>query len=757
MTGEGDHRARREAEGAAEVREPPTAAEAVTSPFSTRTLHVDEWMPERIGGFVIDRTQGAMRGGMGLVFRAFDVPPREGYVAVKIMLDADPDAASLELFEGEAGKANSVQHENVVRIHAAGHHERGGRLRPFYVMEWLEDAVSLTDERLLRRLSVRERVGLVAKLCRVMQYIHDRGVIHGDLKPSNVVVAKWRSEPTLKVLDFGLARAMRGWRREQLPAAGGTDAYASPELMSRSYRDADARSDVYALGVMLREVLMPAWDAERYVLVDGRLRGIMQRATDAIGGRHGRYDGPGAMAEELEAWLNSPVRRVWAGWNAWALKWPTLAAVLVAVVGWAIAGGVSSEVLDRYPSLGRDDVFVEASAPRVEALQHVRVITLSSAGMEEALSRVGVPVEQRRRDYVKRAIWAGVIERVAEAGPRVVGADLFFYGQSELFDGRLDGAITKLTERGVPLVVGLHSWRSPPGAPRPCPAVYERAGVFAGPAKAMKPDAGIGLVLAAEIEAGRLEPTFTLLSALHWRAPGETVRLSVDERHSRIVASGAAEGVSGELGYQSLQSVDVDDLASGLRKGNRVLFNLCEAAPDEVYGPATIDANAVLAMPREQLQGLIQGKLVLLGDTTIEGADTLALFGRPDLHGCFLQAAGIDQLIQRKWVTAVSIEGYIAITLAAAGLGVIGALACVKVFRVSGVSGRQGVKIGVGILVAGVVGVGLMIAASALAYRHGSWLFPPQVAACACVGGAVLAASLPRLRRDALFSARSRV
>src|SRR5262249_48107893 len=131
--------------------------------------------------------------------------------------------------------------------------------RPFFVME-LVKGVPITrfcDE---RRLTVRQRLELFVPVCAAVQHAHQKGVIHRDIKPSNVLVALYDGRPVPKLIDFGVAKAT-GQQLTELTlhtgfgAVVGTPEYMSPEQAGLNQLDVDTRSDVYALGVLLYELL----------------------------------------------------------------------------------------------------------------------------------------------------------------------------------------------------------------------------------------------------------------------------------------------------------------------------------------------------------------------------------------------------------------------------------------------------------------------------------------------------------------------
>ena len=206
-------------------------------------------MGSTVGSFRVVRALG--RGGMGTVYLA-EHPIIGSRVAIKFLHESM--AASPELvarFYDEARAVNRIGHENIVGIFDLSMLPPN---RYFIVMEYLDgDALSA----LLRRgpMAIPEAVAILLQLCDALQGAHERGVVHRDLKPDNVFVLNRRGAPFVKLLDFGIAK-LRDAPASAQTAAGmivGTPEYMAPEQCDN--RTIDARTDVYALGVMAYQML----------------------------------------------------------------------------------------------------------------------------------------------------------------------------------------------------------------------------------------------------------------------------------------------------------------------------------------------------------------------------------------------------------------------------------------------------------------------------------------------------------------------
>ncbi|MCW5777131.1 MAG: tetratricopeptide repeat protein [Phycisphaeraceae bacterium] len=198
------------------------------------------------------------RGGMGVVYRARqDRPQRE--VALKLIRPGWMSASLLRRFEFEAELLGRLKHPGIAQVYEAGVDAATGT--PYFAMELVE-GVPLTNYANQRGLNLRQRLELFAKVCDAVQHAHARGVIHRDLKPGNILVADMGDppEPQPKVLDFGVARATDAdiaatTVETAIGALIGTVPYMSPEQVSGDPAELDTRSDVYALGVVLYELL----------------------------------------------------------------------------------------------------------------------------------------------------------------------------------------------------------------------------------------------------------------------------------------------------------------------------------------------------------------------------------------------------------------------------------------------------------------------------------------------------------------------
>ncbi|MEL7500234.1 MAG: protein kinase [Planctomycetota bacterium] len=250
-------------------------------PYEVTSDH-DDNRPESSGDFVVEevpetidsrasldpnqpRTIGRYRllepigeGGMGVVWHAVQQHPVKRSVALKLVRAEAGSKSIFARFEAERQAIAMMDHPNIAKIFDADTTEQGN---PYFVME-LVKGVTLDKYCNRNRLTIRERLELFIPVCRAVQHAHQKGIIHRDLKHSNVLVAENDDRPVPKVIDFGLAKAQSHQNTltdktlyTELGRVVGTVQYMSPEQADSSGTDVDTRSDIYSLGVILYKLL----------------------------------------------------------------------------------------------------------------------------------------------------------------------------------------------------------------------------------------------------------------------------------------------------------------------------------------------------------------------------------------------------------------------------------------------------------------------------------------------------------------------
>jgi len=213
----------------------------------------DTALPEQLGEFRIRGLLG--RGGMGAVYLAEQQQPQRE-VALKVLRGAQDDPDALRRFQLEGEALALLDHPNIAHVFATGVDARHGTAIPFLAMELIRGRNLLADAD-ARQLDATARVRQMLEVCQGVQHAHQRGVIHRDLKPANILVD---GDGRPKIMDFGIARVVNesSDAATRLTEAGqvvGTIPYMSPEQLRGESRKIDVRTDVFALGVILYELL----------------------------------------------------------------------------------------------------------------------------------------------------------------------------------------------------------------------------------------------------------------------------------------------------------------------------------------------------------------------------------------------------------------------------------------------------------------------------------------------------------------------
>jgi len=241
------------ADGSSAVRTLGGELQAFTQPGSPAET-ADEHIGTRIGNYKLLEKIG--EGGGGVVYMAEQERPVRRRVALKIIKLGMDTKSVIARFEAERQALALMDHPNIARVLDAGATETG---RPYFVME-LVRGFKITEYCDTNQLPTAPRLDLFIQVCQAIQHAHQKGIIHRDVKPSNILVTLHDGVPVPKVIDFGIAKATEVQLTEKTLFTAyaqmiGTPAYMSPEQAEMSGLDIDTRADIYSLGVLLYELL----------------------------------------------------------------------------------------------------------------------------------------------------------------------------------------------------------------------------------------------------------------------------------------------------------------------------------------------------------------------------------------------------------------------------------------------------------------------------------------------------------------------
>jgi len=248
----------------------------------TVSLHGSMEQPgSQIGRYKLLSVLG--EGGMGIVYLAEQRQPIRRQVALKVIKPGMDSKRVIARFEAERQALALLDHPNIAHVYDAGTTETG---RPYFVMEYVK-GLSITEHCDRHKLIIEDRLNLFRQVCLAVHHAHQKGIIHRDVKPSNILVSLQDDQVVCKIIDFGIAKALAQplTERTLVTEQGqlfGTPEYMSPEQADMANEDIDTRSDIYSLGVLLYVLLTGVLPFDSDTLREGGIEHIRQiiRETD---------------------------------------------------------------------------------------------------------------------------------------------------------------------------------------------------------------------------------------------------------------------------------------------------------------------------------------------------------------------------------------------------------------------------------------------------------------------------------------------
>ncbi|MCP3905714.1 MAG: serine/threonine protein kinase [Planctomycetes bacterium] len=741
------------------------------------------WVRETIGGCRLKRVIAS--GGMGTVYEAVQEQPRRT-VAVKVMKHGVTSRSALRRFESEAQILGRLRHPNIAQVFDAGTHEAddGGAV-PYFVMEYIPNAMPITRYARERGLGTRERLELFEQVCAAVHHGHQKGIIHRDLKPGNILVD---ADGAVKIIDFGVARATDSdlavtTLQTDVGQLVGTIQYMSPEQVEADPHAIDPRSDVYALGVVLYELLcerlpydlsrMAIFEATRVIREDppsrlssfnrhlrGDIETMVMKAVEKE--RVRRYQTADEMRIDIERYLNDEpilaqpptLRYVLARKSeAFLHRHPVVVYLGVAAVVCLFLELIMVEVIYyRTPVHATFKRWMAAvpvlAAPRGE-LGQTAVIRITDETIEQSgeLAREHGVDECDGTWETMRALHGAFLKRLAVIGPRVVTFDITFQSEKEAIDPVFVEGIEALREAGGDVLVSIHGWRldERPGKLSPTLRPHVRYGGITGGYD----DTEDWFANLFVDHGGDSMESLMLATCGAFRNPGYEMLVApaVDSEQVNVQYFNRPDVDVPSFRHFIPDVVDVFDVSTverqreeddGRKERDRVGIYIFRLPHDEDLEKSTVEYEWVLRASDLELQKELGGKALIVGDCRSPApvTDNTDWHAHPDgrmVPGCYAVATVVDMLIRGAAPIRIETKLFARFMLAVAAL--------FGVFAVCVSAGRPWRR--VVLLTLGLVAV---TAASVFSYHSLNTLSNPVLPLLALVLSFAIAAVLNHLR-----------
>jgi CHASE2 domain-containing sensor protein len=641
---------------------PPLPPEGLgpEDPTRDRPAGVDEpTLPAALGPYRL--TEAIARHGQGRLFRATD-PRLSRPVAIKVVTAEEPDSHRLERCEAEARVLAQIDHPNVVKVYDVGPPcEFAGRPARYFVMPLLESPRSLTRQADEERLRTHQRVELAAGLCEGLDAAHRRGVFHRDLKPDNLIVDK---AGVARVIDFGLACGLPSDPEEHLRRIErghilGTPEYMAPEQFEGDPDLIDQRTDVYAMGVVLYELLVGVLpyavrgkplaeiasavrhappDPPRTLRrdLDPALEGILLRALAKRPAD--RHQSMQLLARDLRRWADhnrpAPLRASGAeGFGStlrrWALTRPrrtlagaTLASLLLALV---VVRGLVNDLLPLDPWLHR--VGMDLRAAGAPPFENVRGVAVSGEDARAIAQAAGIPGVDPADTFTFRPVHAWLLDRLAEARPRVVAIDINFSDRDDPGDTALAAAVETLRNRGCAVVFGGWDWPDHANAPHGLHPEILGDNPWGPPTgEFLASGWRVDLAIQQPGDTSAI-PGFALAALAARLQPDKPFTVSLEPARNVVVMEFLEASGFGWSRAPAREEIAATQIrpdtggAANVKRGALVATLALEVPPNPAFEEATVSAAALIDARPADLHRAFDGRIVVIGQAVAQAPD----------------------------------------------------------------------------------------------------------------------------------------